>query len=202
MDYFFQTHVADFFVERGWDFYALDLRKHGRSLLPHQTPNFCRSLAEYFPELDEAARIIRTEYGHDTLLVNAHSTGGLITPLWAHARRTDRIVDAMFLNSPFFDFNAGWFLRRPGVAAVGGVGRTRPYRVVSLGLSPLYGQSLHAEHHGEWTYHLPWMPLGGFRCGPGWLRAIRLGQLRLRAGLDIRVPILMGSGAASLRQRT
>jgi alpha-beta hydrolase superfamily lysophospholipase len=36
-DYFFQTHLADFFAERGWDFYALDLRKYGRSLLPHQT---------------------------------------------------------------------------------------------------------------------------------------------------------------------
>src|SRR5512139_2172496 len=87
VDYFFQTHLADFYVERGWDFYALDLRKHGRSLLPHQTPNFCRSLTEYYPELNEAARIIRDEDGHTTLLVNAHSTGGLITSLWAHARR-------------------------------------------------------------------------------------------------------------------
>ena len=59
VDYFFQTHLADFFVEHGWDFYALDLRKYGRSLLPHQTPNFCRSLTDYYPELDEAARIIR-----------------------------------------------------------------------------------------------------------------------------------------------
>lgn len=37
VDYFFQTHLADFFAERGWDFYALDLRKYGRSLLPGQT---------------------------------------------------------------------------------------------------------------------------------------------------------------------
>ncbi|NUT07326.1 MAG: alpha/beta hydrolase, partial [Hamadaea sp.] len=55
-DYFFQTHLADFFTDRGWDFYALDLRKYGRSLLGHQTPNFVRSLTEYFPEIDEAIR--------------------------------------------------------------------------------------------------------------------------------------------------
>jgi alpha-beta hydrolase superfamily lysophospholipase len=55
-DYFFQTHVADYFVDQGFDFYALDLRKYGRSLLPHQTPTYCRSLAEYVPELDEAPR--------------------------------------------------------------------------------------------------------------------------------------------------
>src|SRR5256714_9463023 len=84
VDYFFQTHVADFFVDRGIHFYALDLRKYGRSLLPHQTPNFVRDIAEYYPELDEAARIIREEDGHERLLVNAHSTGRLTTAPWAH----------------------------------------------------------------------------------------------------------------------
>src|SRR5262245_425016 len=79
-DYFFQTHLADFYAARGWDFYALDLRKYGRSLRPHQTPNFVRDIAEYYPELDAAAEQIRAD-GHDTLLVNAHSTGGLVTAL-------------------------------------------------------------------------------------------------------------------------
>src|SRR3954464_12676143 len=73
VDYFFQSHLADFYVERGYSFYALDLRKYGRSLLPHQTPNFARSLTDYFPELDEAARIIRDEDGHDQMLVSGHS---------------------------------------------------------------------------------------------------------------------------------
>ncbi|MGH9060169.1 MAG: alpha/beta hydrolase, partial [Acidimicrobiales bacterium] len=41
-DYFFQTDLADFFAERGATFYALDLRKYGRSLRPHHTPNWCR----------------------------------------------------------------------------------------------------------------------------------------------------------------
>src|SRR5262245_25076136 len=76
-DYFFQTHLAEFYTERGFHFYALDLRKHGRSLLPHQTPNFCRDLTEYQPELDEALRLIRDVDGHDVVLVNAHSTGAL-----------------------------------------------------------------------------------------------------------------------------
>ena len=37
-DYFFNIELADFYVDRGYNFYALDLRKHGRSLRPHQTP--------------------------------------------------------------------------------------------------------------------------------------------------------------------
>ena len=36
-DYFFQRHVADFYARQGISFYALDLRKHGRSLRSYQT---------------------------------------------------------------------------------------------------------------------------------------------------------------------
>ena len=54
VDYFFQTHMAERFVREGWNFYALDLRKYGRSLLPHQHAYYCRDLREYFPEDDLA----------------------------------------------------------------------------------------------------------------------------------------------------
>jgi alpha-beta hydrolase superfamily lysophospholipase len=99
-DYFFQTHLADFFAAQGWDFYGLDLRKYGRSLLAHQTPNFARSMTEYYPELDESVRIIREQDGHDQMLLAGHSTGGLLTALWAHSRQGQGLVDGLFLNSP------------------------------------------------------------------------------------------------------
>jgi alpha-beta hydrolase superfamily lysophospholipase len=199
VDYFFQTHFADFFVDNGWDFYAVDLRKYGRSLLPHQSPNFCRSLTEYFPELDEAARIIREDDGHDQLLVAAHSTGGLITSLWADARSGSGTIDGLFLNSPFFDFNAPWFVRRPLVTTVGRTSSRKPYRIVPLGLSGLYGQSLHADHRGEWNYDLTWKPLLGFPVRAGWLEAIRLGQRQLRGGLNIDVPVLLACSTRTFR---
>src|SRR6185436_19925796 len=41
-DYFFQRHMALRFAAEGYAFYALDLRKHGRSLRAHQHPNFCK----------------------------------------------------------------------------------------------------------------------------------------------------------------
>jgi alpha-beta hydrolase superfamily lysophospholipase len=198
-DYFFQTHVADFFVDRGFDFYALDLRKYGRSLLSHQTATFCHSLTEYFTELDEAVRIIRNEDGHETLLLAAHSAGGLITALWAHQRRADRPVDALFLNSPFFDIDIPALLRVPARAAARRIGRRAPYRVLMRPNYPAYGHSLHIDHHGEWTYELAWKPLGGFPVRFGWLAAIRAGQQRLHAGLSIDVPILVGCSARSYR---
>ncbi|MFF5181783.1 alpha/beta hydrolase [Micromonospora sp. NPDC000316] len=199
VDYFFQTHLADFFAERGWDFYALDLRKYGRSLLPHQTPNFCQDISDYFSELDAAAKIIRSEDGHDTLLAMGHSTGGLIMSLWADARRDTGTIDGLVLNSPFFDFNASWAVRRPIAAAAARLGRRAPHRIVPMGLGTVYGESLHADHRGEWTYDLAWKPLAGFPVRAGWLNAIRTGQRRLRAGLDIQVPVLLACSTRSFR---
>src|SRR5688572_28454978 len=67
VDYFFQTRLADRLVEAGFDFYAIDLRKSGRSLRSHQTPYFCRSLSEYYADLDAAVRVIREQDEHDTV---------------------------------------------------------------------------------------------------------------------------------------
>ncbi|RZU52468.1 alpha-beta hydrolase superfamily lysophospholipase [Krasilnikovia cinnamomea] len=201
VDYFFQTHLADFFVERGWDFYALDLRKYGRSLLEHQTPNFCRSLTEYYPELDESARIIREVDGHDQMLVIGHSTGGLTTSLWAHSRQGKGIIDGLFLNSPFFDFNVPWLLRRPLMSVAVGANKRRPYGVMPVAGLGLYGQSIHSEHRGEWTYDLAWKPLLGFPVRYGWLDAIRRGQRKLRSGLTIDAPVLVACSTRTFRGR-
>ena len=63
----------------------------------------------------------------------------------------------------------------------------------------MYGESLHADHRGEWTYDLAWKPLAGFPVRAGWLAAIRTAQRQLRAGLDIPVPVLLACSTRSFR---
>jgi len=201
VDYFFQAHLADFYTARGIDFYALDLRKYGRSLQPHQTPNYCLSLTEYYPELDEATRIIREEDGHARLLVNGHSMGGLLVSLWAHDRRDRGLVDGLFLNSPFLDFNAPWAMRKlvgPVLAELGG--RIAPHAALPVGLNEVHGSSIHKDRYGEWEYDLAWKPLAAFPVRAGWLLAIRRAHARVHAGLDIRVPILVEYSTASYKK--
>src|SRR5690348_2720612 len=53
-DYFFQTDYAQWWLDRGYDFYALDLRRCGRSTRPHQVPHYTTDLREYFADLDAA----------------------------------------------------------------------------------------------------------------------------------------------------
>jgi alpha-beta hydrolase superfamily lysophospholipase len=188
VDYFFQAHMAAEWAARGFDFYALDLRKYGRSLQPHQTPNFCTDLGDYDEELDEAVRIIREEHGHDALVVMGHSTGGLITSLWADRRPGH--LDALVLNSPWFDLMGSWLLRGPVTQVVDILGGFVP-RLPLSGLTPHYGRSLHSTTGGEWDYDLKLKPLEGFAVLAGWFRAIRRGHARLAQGLAIGCPVFV-----------
>jgi alpha-beta hydrolase superfamily lysophospholipase len=201
VDYFFQTHLAEFYTSRGYDFYALDLRKHGRSLLPHQTPNFTSNVAEYFAEIDEAVRIIRDDEGHDILLLNGHSTGGLTGALWAHGVRGRGLVQALFLNSPFFEFAQPPLIRQVLMAIIERVGRRQPMRKLPQELGTTYGKSVHRSEHGEWDYDLAWKPLNGYPIFAGWVRAIHLAQRELQAGLAIDVPILVACSTRSYQGR-
>src|SRR6478672_7216274 len=82
-DYFFHTEYAEWWLERGYDFYALDLRKYGRSIRPHQTPTYIADLHDYFTEIDLAWWRITVRDGHDApgaVVLSGHSTGGLVAP--------------------------------------------------------------------------------------------------------------------------
>ena len=48
-DYFFQTHLADVLSAAGFAFYALDLRRYGRSLRRGQLRGFIADLARLRP---------------------------------------------------------------------------------------------------------------------------------------------------------
>jgi alpha-beta hydrolase superfamily lysophospholipase len=187
-DYFFQAHLAEFCNSLGYDFYAVDLRKYGRSLLPHQTPNFCRDLREYYAELDMAYTLITERDGHDDVVLLAHSTGGLIAALWAHDRHECGLpVPAAFvLNSPWLDLQGSILLRTVGTRAIDEIGARRPYQVIPRGVSGVYVESLHRDRRGEWDFQLDWKPAESFPVRAGWLRAVRRGH---------RAPVLVLASA-------
>ena len=198
-DYFFQTSAADFWVSRGYDFYALDLRKYGRSLRPHQTPNYATDLAEYHPELTLAHRIITERDGHEQVLLSGHSTGALIGLLWLDA--ADVQVAGVVLNAPWLDLNGSFLIRTAGTKAIDQLGARRPYQAIPRNVSGLYGKSLHREHSGEWDYDLAWKPLDSWPVFAGWLRAIRRGHAAVHRGLAIDAPVLVLSSDRSVHPR-
>jgi alpha-beta hydrolase superfamily lysophospholipase len=197
-DYFFQTAYADWWTECGYDFYALDLRKYGRSIRPHQTPNYVTDLAHYHPELDLAWD--RVTSGHEHVVLSGHSTGGLVVPLWADARRHEgRVVaaDGIVLNAPWLDLPGKAWIRLALTPVVEQVAKRQPMRVVPRTVTGLYARSLHRDHEGEWDFDLAWKPIESWPAYAGWLAAIRRGHATLHRGLDLTFPALVLSSARS-----
>ena len=198
-DYFFHTEYAQWWLDRGYDFYALDLRKYGRSLRPHQTPTYAADLGEYDADIDAAWSRIVARDGHRHVTVSAHSTGGLTAALWADARQPAELA-GLVLNSPWFDLQgAAWMRSAVAGLALEQLGRRRPMRILGRDVDGLYGRSLHRDHEGEWDYDLTWKPIESFPVRLGWLRAIRRGHATLHRGLSVLAPVLVLSSSATTR---
>jgi alpha-beta hydrolase superfamily lysophospholipase len=184
IDYFFQRHMAGRFAAEGYAFHALDLRKHGRSLRPHQHPCFCKDVAEYFADLTAALEQI----GRPVLLAG-HSTGGLVCALYAAGGARRGLVEALWLNSPFFDWRTrGW--RRAKLHLAAALGRRFPFLNDPRAVAPAYVRSLHRNWDGEWEFNLALKPLAGFPAYCAWVRAIFAAHARVRAGLGLAIPVL------------
>jgi alpha-beta hydrolase superfamily lysophospholipase len=184
IDYFFQRHMAERFAAEGHDFYALDLRKHGRSLLPHQHPCFCKDVAEYHADITRALE----EIGAPVLLAG-HSTGGLVCALYASQGERKAQVRAMWLNSPFFDWKVQGF-KRAQLRFAALAGRAFPFLNDPKAVLPAYVRSLHRVFGGEWEFDLKLKPLYGFPAYFGWVGAILAAQAKMHAGLDVACPVL------------
>lgn len=203
-DYFHQRELADFHVARGDDFYALDLRKCGRSLRSHQTPHRMADVSDYYPELDEAVAAIIAD-GHDQLVVNAHSTGALIVLLWLQERcsRTGGLdpVQALVLNSPFLDIPASWPVRALAPRPLAVLARNRPMLVLPSSGPSFYQLSTHRSERGEWDFVEDWKPVSGGVVRAEWLAAAQRAIARAHDGLDLDCPILVLCSARTIRTK-
>jgi len=190
VDYFFQTHLADFYNQAGLHFYALDLRRHGRAMRERQLPNFTCSIDDYLEDVDAAVHVLKTSEAVDWLLLNGHSTGGLVAALYAHRGGQRAAVNALFLNSPFLDMNLPPWQERWLEPVLAALGAWWPTLVIPVSTT-VYGQSLHAGHHGEWHYNTMWKPIAGFPVYAGWFRAIHRAHAEVARGLSMTCPMLV-----------
>jgi alpha-beta hydrolase superfamily lysophospholipase len=180
-DYFFQGHMGQRFAAEGYAFYALDLRKHGRSLRPHQHPNFCKDVAEYYADITRALEVIGAP-----VMLAGHSTGGLVCSLYAHEGERKDEVTALWLNSPFFEWRMNdW--KRPQLHVAAAIGRYAPFTKSPESLPRGYTDSLLAA---GWTFDTALKPVVAFPVFLGWIGAICDAHARVQRGLALACPVL------------
>ncbi len=201
-DYFHQRELAQFWMDEGFAFYALDLRKYGRSLRPWQTKGYVNALEEYDDDIAAALDAIQEDLQRHGASENplritlmGHSTGGLVASLWTE--RNPESVDALVLNSPWLDFTGSSLVRSATVGLFDSIARIRPKTRIKLPEFGFYWRSISRSCDGEWDLNDQWRPEFGFPVTAGWLSAVLKGHNRVSQNLKLAVPILVMTSATS-----
>lgn len=205
-DYFFQVNLAQYWQDSGAQFYALDLRRYGRSIRPGQLEGFIDDLSHYDEEIEASLELMghgTAKSGHDwavqegrKLIVMGHSTGGLIMSLWAN--RNPGRANAVVLNSPWLEYQltaAARALVTPVIRAGKKLNPLAQMPSIDLGF---YSRTIDINKDGEWSFNEDWRPEHGFAVRPAWLSAILAGHAHVAAGLDIDAPVFTWLSTRSL----
>ncbi|HAW80876.1 MAG TPA: alpha/beta hydrolase, partial [Balneola sp.] len=136
------------------------------------------------------------ENGNDIVILG-HSTGGLIASLYANYGENNKLISALILNSPFFEFNVSEKESDLNLFFARIISFFMPYANKSKPLSSIYNRSLLKKHYGEWDFNENWKPERGFPAYFKWLIAIFNAQNILRSTSDIHQPVLVMHSARS-----
>ena len=203
-DYFFQTEMADRLRQAGAAFYALDMRKYGRSLRPHQTIGYTDDLSVYDEEIGEAIEIIRSEREDEPIVLMGHSTGGLVATLWAH--RHQGVLSGLILNSAWLEMQSMAAWRGAMTPVIGRIASRNPMWEVPSGGAGHYGRSLAGRASSGlpipeglspddpsvagWPIIHEWKRPESYPIPASWLEAIMAGHETIEKDVHLECPVL------------
>lgn len=190
-DYFFQKEMGYRFVDSGYNFYAVDLRRYGRSLEPWQYPFNIRDIKEYFADIDSALNQIRRD-GNTDITLSGHSTGGLTTSYYVSCHPDSCPVNRLVTDSPFLNWNFNPLYRYALIPCVSLWGRISPDSKISQARCDGYAYSLLKQYHGEWEYRTDWKMIYSPPVTASWVHSINntMGRLMKQAS-RISIPVLV-----------
>ena len=214
-DYFFHPELARTIAAARGAFYALDLRKYGRSLRPHQTIGFIGDLSEYDEDISEALDVIRSDIGRHPLVLIGHSTGGLPLTLWAY--RHPGAVAGVILTSAWLEMQTMAAMRPAMQPVLGRIAARNPLWSVPRGSSPdFYARALMEGWAGSgfdlparlrgyeddpgvrgWTYATEWKRPESYPAYAQWLDAILLAQEVVEHRVRLECPVLSMASTSS-----
>lgn len=190
-DYFFQKEMGEIFTDSGFNFYAVDLRRYGRSREPWQYPFNVRRQDEYFADIDSAISQIKRD-GNTDITLSGHSTGGLTVAYMAAVKGDGIGVDRIVTDSPFLEWNYSAFMRDMAIPVVSFLGKIFKNAKIKQAHCDGYAYSLLKEYDGEWTYDTDWKMVYSPPVTWSWVGAINSAQSTLMKNREnIKIPILV-----------
>lgn len=195
-DHFHNKELPKQYLDKGYSFYALDLRNHGRSIKNQSHKFYVEKIEDYFEEMDVA--IYKILERHNKIILNGFSMGGLVTSLYMKKGFYRNHISLLVLTSPLLKFWTSMledYLVRPLAL---GLAKFFPKLKFSFKTSwykdfirkiDAYLDPEVSEYHFSKHDTVPFYA--------GWLKAMADGLSELDKGLNIDKPILILSSDKS-----
>ena len=101
-DYYHHFDIGEKLLDKGFDIYAITFRKYLTTTENTKYYFYISDLQEYIDDLNNLfPKILEGKY--NKILLYGHSTGGLTSTIYCHSGKFKEKIDALILNSPFFD---------------------------------------------------------------------------------------------------
>lgn len=194
-DYFYQAEMAREFHDHGYNFYALDLRKYGRSIIGGNRMFEVRDISEYYADIDSALSIVRHS-GAERIVLMGHSTGGLVTACYLARRGVPADVRALILNSPFLDWNQSAVQEKFLIPAVRSVSRLIPGLNIPQGGDGAYATDLLTRT----SFRTDWKLIHSPAVETSWIAAIDAAHDIVQRDPRLCLPILLLHSDRSFRK--
>ena len=197
-DYFFNEELAAFWTGQGFEFFALDMHNHGRSLRPGTHGGYVADLDDYDAEITAAmASSPPCGRGRRPRRPDADGTLHRRPHRGAVGQPAPGAGPQLVLDSPWLEMHGSPAVRRAARTMVEPLARFRPESVIRLPRRGFYWRSISSAAEGEWALDDAYRPPRAFPVRAGWLSAVLAGQARVARGLNIEVPILVLISGAS-----
>uniref|UniRef100_A0A6B2KVZ5 Myosin motor domain-containing protein n=1 Tax=Arcella intermedia TaxID=1963864 RepID=A0A6B2KVZ5_9EUKA len=186
-DYFWQEDMAYNFLKNGFSFYALDLRKYGRSKDEGARPNWMEGITDYYEEVHWAISIMKAE-GMEKISLGGLGFGGVIATFFSIDHPS--LIQSLLLLNPQFTFTTKSWTKLVSNSK-SWLGNINPLHK-DMQFSLLHHQSLHTEQKGKWNWDLSLKPLNGWPLYAGWVDILQksIAEL-LKKNAKLQVPLLL-----------
>jgi alpha-beta hydrolase superfamily lysophospholipase len=202
-DYFYRRHVSEYWESLGVKFYAVDLRRYGRSLTTGDISGYIEDMHDYRAELNALRNQIVQDLGDEVrIMLVGHSQGGLIASLWMNEEHPSHI-SAVALNSPWLELQGNRMLRIISTPVLKGLLLRGSHSALPIPDPGFYQKTILKKFGGQWAYDAyPFSNEQQFIPRAAWLEAIYRAQSEISSGLDIQVPVLVSTSDRSMLQLT
>jgi alpha-beta hydrolase superfamily lysophospholipase len=191
-DYYFHFKIGDALVnEFDTDIYAITLRRYGSTIKKDDNLLFYTDdLEEYIEDINICFnQILNNDY--EKIIMYGHSTGGLTSTIYCDRGMYKNKIDALILNSPFFDLNDSGIMEWVLKNIIYYIGVINPKFQLS-GMDDTQWNATSEETFERFYFNPVYKLRGNSPIYAGWIKTVHYYQNQIHNGdININIPILV-----------